>query len=228
MQASGAQKRPAAAAAAEPAKQAAAKQAARRKSHLLDVAWTASAVPRQPPPEKQSSRQITAAVRALSPRILSPGRFPGWQRPQPAAAPFRQAAAQLPQAAAALAAALEPPRSASPLPVVSAAPPQLPELPPIAPLDLQPLRVTLTAEVPPPAAGGSGSAYGRQQPASRLPVQTAAPLSALSSTFTAAPTNNAWATTGPFYLSASRAPAKRPGEDLRNRADAQFPYLMYV
>jgi len=222
LQASGAQKRPAAAAAAEPA--AAAKQAARRKSHLLDAAWTASAVPRQPPHQKRSSRQITAAVRALSPRILSPGRFPGWQRPQPAAAPFLQPAAQLPQAAAALAAALEPPRPASPLPVVSAAPPQLPELPPIAPLDLQPLRVTLAAEVPPLAAGGSGSAYGRQQ---RLPVQTAAPLSALSSTFTAAPTNNAWATTGPFYLSATRAPAKRPG-DLRSRADAQFPYLMYV
>lgn len=231
-QATSVQKRPVAD--AEPAA-AATIQAARRKSQLLEAAWTAAGIARRPPQQKRSHRRITAASRALSPRLLSPERFSGWQpAPPPAQQPpasqppvllqplaqplaevavpeeLRLQASPLRVVSVAAPALPEMPRQASPLPIVSLAP-ALPELPPIAPLDLQPLRVALAADVPPPPAGHGGAA-SRQQPIdSWLAVQAALPAFGSGDALA----SDAWAAAGPFYLPATPTPNKRPGGALQ-------------
>lgn len=206
----------------------------RPRNGLLDAAWAATGIAKRPPQQKRSARRLNpAAARALSPRLLS--QFPGCQRPAPPPAaallPVEalpspetqpQAAALTPPAAAAADASAAPTetdpaeRQAAQTPAalstVSAPPPALPELPPIAPLDLQRLPVRLAAEVPAAQLGGGS----QRQAVTRLAVQQAAPSGTVQphtscQIYAGA---SSWSAAGPFTLPSPSAPLKRPGDPL--------------
>lgn len=194
----------------------------RRKSGLLNAAWAASGIVKRPPQQKRSARRPPPVTRIVSPHLLSqfPERPPRPATP-PAAAPLAAqmqmpSTAQLPAVNAVP--ALVTPASAAPqqqapqqpaaLPRVSA---PLPELPPIAPLDLQPMRLQLAADVPPlPAAHSAGSAH--QQAAPQVVVRLAQPIGSAQHLTGSHQAGASWAAAGPFTVPSQPAPLKRPGD----------------
>jgi hypothetical protein len=205
-----------AAAAGEPQPQVLTKH--RRKSGLLDAAWAASGIAKRPPQQKRSARRVPPAARETSPRLLS--QFPQRQRlstlPSAAALPDCTPVSIAPAAAAAVAApallmrpALQQPASPPPsvaVPSVSAPPPALPELPPIAPLVLQPVQLRLVAEVPPAPVVPSGSS-------AQIPMQTNVQLTQSSVMQRPPATQQAEGSYAARSLRppSSRLPVKRPG-----------------
>lgn len=192
----------------------------RQGSAAPDAAWAAAGIAKRPPQQKRSARRLPPATRVTVPLLLD--QFPHRQRSfaLPAALTHQMSPVSTVPAAAAPAAAMPSPgpavRWTSPtlpaveVPSVSAPPPALPELPPIAPLDLQPLRVQLTGEVPAlPVARSDSSA--RQQAPQQMGVQPMQQCSMTPQSASTRQTDCAWAAR-PFPLPSSSVPLKRPGQ----------------
>jgi hypothetical protein len=192
----------------------------RRKSGLLDAAWAAAGIAKRPPQQKRSARRLPPATRITVPLLLD--QSPNRQRSSalPAASTYQMSPVSTVPAAAAPAAAMSSPGPAAPqtapalpaveVPSVSAPPPALPELPPIAPLVLQPLRGQLTGEVPAlPVAHSDSSA--RQQAPQQMGVQPMQQCSIVPQSASTRQADGAWAAS-PFALPSSSVPLKRPGQ----------------
>ena len=189
----------------------------RRKSGLLNAAWAAAGIAKRPPQQKRSARRLPPATRITVPLLLD--QFPNRQRSSalPAASTHQMSPVSTVPAAAT---AMPSPGPAAPqivltlpaveVPSVSAPPPSLPELPPIAPLDLQPLRVQLAGEVPalPVAHSHSSACQQAQQQMGVQPMQQCSIVPQSASTRQA---DGAWAAR-PFALPSTSVPLKRPGQ----------------
>lgn len=191
-----------------------------RKTGLLDAAWAAAGIAKRPPKQKRSARRTPPGTRVTSPQLLS--QFPCRQRSSvlPAAVAHQtRTVSPAPVAdgpgATTLSTGQPAPQASSPppavaVPSVSGPPPALPELPPIAPLVLQPLRVQLAAEVPSLPVAHSDSSIARQGPqqmAVRLTQQ-----SSMTSQSAGMQQAHGAQTVRSFAPPSSSVPVKRPGQ----------------